>query len=84
MPSRTHNVTAKESFLNNTELMAMTVSHLQEYDEKGCHFNMSLTSKYFRDVALDALWEDMHSFLPLLELLPAVQLNDEYLCAMSI
>ena len=84
MPSRTHNVTAKESFLNNTELMAMTVSHLQEYDEKGFLFNMALTSKYFLDVALDALWEDMHFFLPLLELLPALQLNDEYVCAMSI
>ena len=81
MPSRTHNVTAKESFLNNTELMAMTVSRVRR---ERCLFNMALTNKYFLDVALDALWEDMHSFLPLLELLPAVQLNDEYLCAMSI
>ena len=76
MASNTHEVTAKDSFLKNTYLMAMTVSHLQEYDEKWCLLNVALTSKDFLDVALDALWEDMHSFLPLLELLPALQVKD--------
>ena len=62
--------------------MAMTVSHLQEYGEKWCLLNLALTSKDFLDVALDELWEDMHSFLPLLELLPALQVkDDEYVCA---
>ena len=62
--------------------MAMTVSHLQEYDEKWCLLNVALTSKDFLDVALDELWEDIHSFMPLLELLPALQVkDDEYVCA---
>ena len=38
------------------------------------------------DVALDALWEDMDSFLPLLKLLPALKFEkkdyrSEYVCA---
>ena len=82
MASNTHEVTAKDSFLKNTYLMAMTVSHLQEYDEKWCLLNVALTSKDFLDVALDELWEDIHSFMPLLELLPALQVkDDEYVCA---
>ena len=36
MVSHNHNVAAKDSFLKNTYLMAMTVSHLQEYGEKWC------------------------------------------------
>ena len=82
MVSHNHNVAAKDSFLKNTYLMAMTVSHLQEYGEKWCLLNVALTSKDFLDVALDELWEDMDSFLPLLELLPALQVkDDEYVCA---
>ena len=77
MASHTHNVTAKFSFLKNTYLMAMTVSYLQEYGEKWCLLNVALTSKDFLDVALDELWEDMHSFLPLLELLPALRVEDD-------
>ena len=77
MASNTHEVTAKDSFLKNTYLMAMAVSHLQEYDEKWCLLNLALTSKDFLDVALDALWEDMDSFLPQLELLPSLQVKDD-------
>ena len=54
-------VTARNSFLKDSELMAMTISHLQddlETDEnlkRWCLLNMALTCKDFRDVALDAL-----------------------------
>ena len=64
--------------------MAMTVSHLQEYGEKWCLLNVALTSKDFLDVALDELWEDMDSLLPILELLPALHIEDigePYVCA---
>ena len=62
----------------------MTVSHLQdslEYEEMGSLLNVALTCKDFLDVALDALWEYMDSFLPLLKLLPALKVeNEEYVC----
>ena len=77
-----HNVTAKDSFLKNNYLLAMTVTHLYEYDEL---LNAALTCKDFLEVALDALWEDMNSLLPLLQLLPALQFKDDsYVCANSI
>ena len=69
--------------------MAMTISHLQanlKYGEKWCLLNVALTCRDFLDVALDALWEDMDSFLPLLKLLPALKFEkkdyrSEYVCA---
>ena len=79
-------VTAKHSFLKTAELMAMTISHLQdEYDL----LNAALACKDFLGVALDALWENLDSLVPLLKLLPALQrLEDEdsesevvYVCA---
>ena len=67
---------AKESFLKNTYLMSMTISYLPE----GIPFyllNAALTCKDFLDVALDALWEEMCSWEPLLRLLPTLQLEDD-------
>ena len=82
----TSHITAKDSFLKNTDLMAMTVSHLllQDNGEKWCLLNVVLTSKDFLNVALDELWEDMDSLLPILELLPALHIEDigePYVCA---
>ena len=63
--------------------MAMTFSHLQlevEYDNKiisQCLLNAALTCKDFLDVALDALWEKLYSLVPLLKLLPTLQVEDE-------
>ena len=77
-------VTAKASFLKNTDLKAMTFSHLPvKNDEKRrCLLNAALTCKDFLDVALDALWEKMDSLVPLLKLLPALQVKDgAYVCA---
>jgi hypothetical protein len=73
------NVTARDSFLKNTDLMAMTFSHLRvENDEKyRCILNAALTCKDFLDVALDALWEELDSMVPLLKLLPALQLENK-------
>ena len=67
-------VTAKDSFLKNPDLMAMTLSHLQGNDE--WLFNVALTCKDVLDVALDALWEKLDSLVPLLKLLPALQVKD--------
>jgi hypothetical protein len=64
--------------------MAKIFSHLQvEIDESHrCLFNAALTCKDFLDVALDALWEDLHSLVPLLKLLPALRVEDgAYVCA---
>ena len=82
------NVTAKHSFLKNPELKAMTFSHLQVYygNDEGmrcCYLlNAALSCKDFLDVALDTLWERMDTLVPLLRLLPALQLEDEayYVC----
>ena len=74
------NVTAKNTYLKNQDLMAMTFSYLQGNDE--CLLNAALTCKYFLDVALDKLWEKMDSLVPVLKLLPALQFeNDIYVCA---
>ena len=76
-------VTAKDSFMKNPDLMAMTFSHLKnDEDSDQCLFNAALTCKDFLDVALDALWEEIYSLVPLLKLLPALQVEDEsYVCA---
>ena len=77
-------ITAKDSFLKNPDLMAMTFSHLRDDNKKNRQylFNATLTCKDFLDVVLDALWEELHSFVPLLKLLPALQFEDgEYVCA---
>ena len=79
-------VTAKYSFLKNPELKAMTFSHLQlevNYDKK-CRWllNAALSCKDFLDVALDGLWEELDSLVPLLELLPTLRIEaDAYVCA---
>ena len=78
-------VTAKHSFMKNPELKAMTFSYFQVKDAKTKRrdlFNAALTCKDFLEVALDALWEELGSLVPLLKLLPALQLeNKEYVCA---
>ena len=64
--------------------MAITLSHLQrENDDKyRCLLNAALTCKDFLNVALDALWEEMYSLVPLLKLLPTLQVEDKaYVCA---
>jgi hypothetical protein len=74
---------AKDSFLKNTDLMAMTFSHIQVDTQAGMRIykkryllNAALTCKDFLDVALDALWEELYSLVPLLKLLPALQVED--------
>jgi hypothetical protein len=79
-------VTAKHSFLKNPELKAMTFSYLQVKNDAEMKrrflFNAALVCKDFLEVALDALWEELGSLVPLLKLLPALQLeNKEYVCA---
>ena len=81
-------VTAKDSFFKNPDLMAITFFHLHEDDEiekKRCALNTALVCKDFLDVSLDALWEKMYSLVPLLKLLPgaSVQFDDDafYVCA---
>ena len=59
--------------------MAMTFSHLQVKDDKKnrqCLFNAALTCKDFLDVALDALWKELCSLVPLMKLLPALKVED--------
>ena len=74
-----HDVPAKNSYLRNQDLMAMTFSYLQGNDE--CLLNAALTCKDLLDVALDKLWEKMNSLVPVLKLLPALQFeNDAYVC----
>ena len=79
------NVTARDSVLKNPDLMAKTFSHLKAMDlDYGSHdlFNAPLTCKDFLDVELDALWEKLDSLVPLLKLLPTLQVVDEaYVCA---
>ena len=80
-------VTAKNYFLKNTELKAMTFSHLRvdiyyEKESRQCLFNAALTCKDFLEVALDELWREMDSFVPILKLLPGLQFeNNTYVCA---
>ena len=77
-------VTAKKSFFKNPDLMAMTFSHLQAKnvnEKRRDLLNAALTSKDFLDDALDALWEEMDSLVPLLKLLSALQFEDGvYVC----
>ena len=64
--------------------MAEIFSHIKvEIDESyQCLFNAALTCKDFLDVALDALWEELDSLVPLLKLLPALRVEDKaYVCA---
>ena len=73
--------TAKDSFLKNTYLISMTFSHLPNYNEE-CILNAALTCKDFLDLALNVLWEKMYSWVSLLKLLPALQVEDDsYVCA---
>jgi hypothetical protein len=78
-------LTAKDVFLKNPYLMAQTFSHLQVENDKEsrlCLFNAALTCKDFLDTALDVLWEELDSLVPLLKLLPALQVEDkDYVCA---
>ena len=81
-------VTAKHSFFKNSELKARAFSHIyySESDSGGtyhqCLLNAALTCKDFLEVALDTLWEELDSFVPLLKMLPALQVEDsEYVCA---
>ena len=79
-----HDVTAKDSFLKNPDLLAITFSHLHEDDDKKrCALHMALICKNFLDVSLDALWEELYSLVPLLKLLPGLQFegNAYYVCA---
>ena len=80
------NVTAKQSFLENPELKAKTFSQLLQVKNDKINrrslLNAALTCKDFLDVALDALWEEMDSLVPLLKLLPALRVeNGVYVCA---
>ena len=69
------NLTAKRIFLKNSELKAMSFSHIKDEKHRRCLLNAALTCKDFLDLALDALWEVMGSLVPLLKLLPALQLE---------
>ena len=76
-----HDVTAKDSFLKNAELKAMTFSYIKDKNYRRWLFYVALTCKDFLDVALDALWEELNSLLPLLQLLPSLQFeNKAYVC----
>ena len=75
---------AKKSFLKNEYLMSMTFSHLLDVtqNDRTSLLNAALTCKDFLDVALDVLWEELDSLVPLLKLLPALQVeNKAYVCA---
>ena len=64
-------------------LISITRSRTQTYRE--CLLNVALTCKDLLDVALDTLWEELDSFMPLLKVLPALQDasedGDTYVCA---
>ena len=77
-------ISAKDSFFRNPDLMEETFFHLKDDDKYGCLLNAALTCKDFLDVALDAIWEVLNSLVPLLKLLPALQVEEEsrsYVCA---
>ena len=77
-----HDATAKDSFLKNAELKAITFSYIQDKNHRRWLLNAALACKDFLDVALDALWEELNSLLPLLQLLPSLQFeNKAYVCA---
>ena len=78
--AETDDVTAKNSFLKNLELKAITFSHLK-IEKRRCLLNVALTCKDFLEVALDAIWENLDSMVPLLKLLPGLQLEgNAYVC----
>ena len=90
-------VTAKDSFMKNPDLMALTFSHLKNdpdlvtmtfshlKNDYQCLFKVALTCKDFLDVALDALWKELNSLVPLLKLLPALQIEDgAYVCSNNV
>lgn len=80
--AKNNDVTAKNTFLKNPELKAITFSHLLQFEKWWYLLNAALTCKDFLDVALDVLWEELYTMTPLLKLLPAFQLeDDEYVCA---
>ena len=81
--TKLEDVTAKDSFMKNSDLMAKTFSHFENNKEHRRYlFNAALTCKDFLDVALDALWKELDSLVPLLKLLPGLQIEDmEYVCA---
>jgi hypothetical protein len=73
--------------MKNPELKAMTFFHLQSkndpsWESRHQHLlNAALACKDFLHVALDALWEELNSVVPLLQVLPALQLEDDaYVC----
>ncbi|KAF8801987.1 hypothetical protein BYT27DRAFT_7244930 [Phlegmacium glaucopus] len=73
--------TKKFIFLNNPYLISHTFSHLRVgadnlKEHRLSLFNAALTSKYFLDAALDALWENLDSLVPLLRVLPALRLEN--------
>jgi hypothetical protein len=77
---------AKQSFFKSPELMGMTFSHLQVNLKKNDRdvntkyrslLNAALACKDFLDVALDTLWEELDSLVPLLKLLPALQFENK-------
>ena len=70
-------VTAKDSFMKNTDLLAETFSHLKNDESYRCLANAALTCKDFLDVALDALWEELNTLVPLLKVLPALRVEDD-------
>ena len=77
-----NDITAKDSFFKNADLMEMTFSHLEIGESYRSLCNAALTCKDFVDAALDALWEEMGSLVPLLKLVPALQVKEEpYVCA---
>jgi hypothetical protein len=66
--------------------MAKTFSYLQVENasdkDRPCLLNVALTCKDFLDEALDALWEELDTLVPLLKLLPALHVVDNaYVCA---
>jgi hypothetical protein len=77
--------TAKDLFFKIPDLIEQTISHLQADNDKEyrlCLFNTALTCKDFLHPALDALWKELHSLMPLLKLLPSLQIEDQaYVCA---
>ena len=77
--SNSGDLSAKDLFLKNPDLVAMTISHLRLTSHKKrrqCLFNVALSCKDFLDEALDALWEELNSLVLVLKVLPASQFED--------
>lgn len=72
-------LSAKDVFLTNPDLLEQTFSHLQAKNIKEyrlCLFYAALTCKSFLHAALDALWKELDSLMPLLKLLPVPRIKD--------